>query len=62
MDDTAVWSNMVGNTNKNFTNYKNSVLVSRGLAAKADGTKMKTYIVLKAGKQKAATLGERFET
>ena len=60
-DDTAVWSHMVGNTDKNSTDYKDSVQVSRWLAAKADGTKMKTCVVFKAAKRKAATSSERFE-
>ena len=59
MDETAVWSDMVGNTTTNSTGAEEVALKSTGnekvrvsvcLTAKADGTKMNPFIVFKGAK------------
>ena len=59
MGETAVWSDMVGNTTTNSTGAKEVALKSTGnekvrasvcLTAKADGTKMNPFIVFKGVK------------
>ena len=70
MDDTAVWSDMVGNTTINSTGPKGVALKSTGnekvrvsvcLTAKADGTKMDPFIVFKGAKRESAVLNDRFK-
>ena len=70
MDETAVWSDMVGNVTVNATGAKDVPLKSTGnekvrvsvcLTAKADGTKLKPFIVFKGAKREAAALNEEFK-
>ena len=70
MDETAVWSDMVGNKTINSTGAKEVALKSTGnekvrvsvcLTAKADGTKMNPFIVFKGTKRESAVLNDRFK-
>ena len=70
MEETAVWSDMVGNTTINSTGAKEVALKSTGnekvrvsvcLTAKADGTKMNPFIVFKGAKRELAVLNDRFK-
>ena len=70
MDETAVCSDMVGNTTINSTVAKEVALKSTGnekvrvsvcLTAKADGTKMNPFIVFKGAKRELAVLNDRFK-
>ena len=63
MDETAVWSDMVGNTTVNATGSKDIPLKSTGnekvrvtvcLTAKADGTRMKPFIIFQGAKREVA--------
>ena len=69
MDETAVWSDMVGNTTINLTSAKEVALkstcnekvrVSVCLTAKADGTKMNPFIVFKGAKRESTVLNVSF--
>ena len=71
MDETPVWVDMVGNTTVNKTGAKDVVLKSTGnekvrvticLAAKADGTKLKPFIVFAGAKRESRLLDEDFKT
>ena len=70
MDETAVWSDMAGNTTINSTGAKEVALKSTGnekvrvsvcLTAKVDGTKMNLFIFFKGAKRKSAVLKDRFK-
>ena len=70
MDETAVWSDMVGNTTVNATGSKDIPLKSTGnekvrvtvcLTAKADGTRMKPFIIFQGAKREVAVLNEEFK-
>ena len=70
MSETAVWSDMVGNTTINSTVAKEVALKSAGnekvcvsvcLTAKADGTKMNPFIVFKGAKRESAVLNDHFK-
>ena len=70
MDETAVWSDMVGNTTINSTGAKEVALKSTGnekvrvsicLTTKADGMKMNPSIVFKGAKQESAVLNDCFK-
>ena len=71
MDETAVWSDMVGNTTVNSKGAKEVALKSTGnekvrvsvcLTAKADGTKMKPFIVFKGAKRESAAINDEFKS
>ena len=71
MDETAVWSDMVGNTTVNSKGAKGVALkstsnekvrVSVCLTAKADGTKMKPFIVFKGAKRESAAINDEFKS
>ena len=70
MDETAVWSDMVGNTTVNATGSKDIPLKPTGnekvrvtvcLTAKADGTRMKPFIIFQGAKREVAVLNEEFK-
>ena len=70
MDETAVWSDMVGNVTVDTTGTKDVSLKSTGnekvkvrvcLTAKADGTKLKPFIVFQSAKHEATALNKEFE-
>ena len=70
MDETAVWSDMVGNVTVDTTGTKDVPLKSTGnekvkvrvcLTAKADGTKLKPFIVFQSAKHEATALNKEFE-
>ena len=70
MDETAVWSDMVGNVTVDTTGTKDlphkstgneKVKVSVCLTAKADGTKLKPFIVFQGAKREATALNEEFK-
>ena len=70
MDETAVWSDMVGNTTINSTGAKEVALKSTGnekvrvsvcLIEKADGTKMNPFRVFKGAKRESAILNDCFK-
>ena len=70
MDETAVWSDMVGNVTVDTTGTKDVPLKSTGnekvkvsvcLTAKADGTKLKPFIVFQGAKREATALNEEFK-
>ena len=58
MDETAVWSDMVGNMTVDTTMKKNVPLKS---TAKAEGTELKPFIVFKGAKHEAAALNKEFK-
>ena len=69
MDETPVWSDMVGTTTVTRKGSSEVVLKSIGhekarvsvcLTAKADGTKMKPFIVFKGAKREVAKLNDEF--
>ena len=68
MDEIVVWSDMVGNLTVDTTGTKTlkptsdkKVKVSVCLTAKADGTKLKPFIVFQGAKREAAALNEEFK-
>ena len=70
MDKTAIWSDMVGNVTVNTTGTKYVHLKSAGnekvkvrvcLTAKADGTKLKPFIVFQGTKHEATALNKEFK-
>ena len=70
MDETGVWSDMVGNTTINSTGAKDVALKSNGnkkvrvsvcLTAKADGMKMNPFIIFKGAKRESAVLNDRLK-
>ena len=70
MDETAVWSDMVGNTTINSTgakrsgtkiNWQKKVRVSVCLTAKADGMKINPFIVFNGAKRELALLNDCFK-
>ena len=70
MDKTAVWSDMVGDVTVDTTATKDVLLkstrnekvkVSVCLTAKADGTKLKPFIVFQGAKREATALNEGFK-
>ena len=69
MDKTAFWSDKVGNVTIDTTGTKDVPLKSSGnekfkvsvcSTAKADGTKLKPFIVFQCAKREATTLNEEF--
>ena len=67
MDETAVWSDMIGNVTVDTTGTKDVPLKSTGnekfkvsvcLTAKADGTKLKPLIVFQGAKREETALNE----
>ena len=70
MDETAVWSDMVGNVTVDSTGTKDVPLKSTGngkvkvsvcLTAKSDGTKSKPFVVFQGAKCEATALNEEFK-
>ena len=70
MDKTAVWSDMVEDVTVDTTGTKDVLLKSTGnekvkvsacLTAKADGTKLKPFIVFQGAKREATALNEGFK-
>ena len=70
MDETPVWADMVSSTTVNKTGQKDVMLKTTGhekvrvtvcLAAKADGIKLKPYIVFSGAKRESAALNEEFK-
>ena len=70
MDETAIWSDMVGNVMVDTTETKDVPIKSTGnekvkvsvcLTAKADGTKLKPFIVFQGAKREATALNEEFK-
>ena len=70
MDETAVWSDMVGNVTVDTNGTKDVPLKSTGnekitvsvcLTAKADGTKLKHFIVFQGVKREATALNKEFK-
>ena len=70
MDETAVWSDMVGNATIHSTGAKEVALKSTGnekvrvsvcLTSKTDGTKMNPFIVFKGAKRELAVLNDHFK-
>ena len=71
MDETAVWSDMVGNVTVDTTGTKDVLLKSTGnekvkvsvcLNAKANGTKLKPFIVFQGANPEATALNEEFKS
>ena len=71
MDETSVWNVMVSNTTINKQGAKfvclkttghEKYMVSICLAAKADETKLKSFVVFSAPKQESELLDEEFES
>ena len=69
MDETPVWQDMVGSTTVSKVGSQDVVLKSTGhekarvsvcLTARADGTKLKPFIVFKGVKREVATLNQEF--
>lgn len=69
MDETAVWKDMLSSTTVDKVGSKTVAINTTGhekekvtvcLAAKADGTKLKLFIVFTAGKRECAVLNEQF--
>lgn len=69
MDETAVWKDMLSSTTVDKVGSKTVSIKTTGhekekvtvcLAEKADGTKLKPFIVLTAGKRECAALAEQF--
>ena len=73
MDEMPVWVDMVGTTTVNATGARDVILKSTGhenvrvsvcfkaKAAKADGTKLKPFIVFAGAKREANNLNDEFE-
>ena len=70
MDETLVWCDMISETTVNKSGKKTVTLkttgheksrVSVGLAAKADGTKLKPMVVFKGTKREVAALNQEFK-
>ena len=71
MDETSVWNVMVSNTTINKQGAKfvclkttghEKYMVSICLAAKADETKLKSFVVFSAPKRESELLDEEFES
>ena len=68
MDETSIWNNMVSNTaiNKQGVylrkNRHEKCMICVCLAAKADGTKLKPFVVFCAAKRESKSLGEEFKS
>ena len=71
MDETPVWADMVSNTTVNKTGQKDVILKTTGhekvrvsvcLAAKADGTKLRPFIVFGGAKRESAALNKEYKT
>ena len=71
MDETPVWSDMVSETTVDTTGKKTVTLkttgheksrVSVGLAAKADGTKLKLMTVFKGAKREVAAFHQEIKS
>ena len=69
MDETAVWSDMVGNVTVDTTGTKDAPLKSNGnkkvkvnvcLKPKAEETKLKPFIVFQGAKHEATALNKEF--
>ena len=69
MDETPVWQDMIGTTTVSKVGSQDVVLKSTGhekarvlvcLTARADGTKLKLFIVFKGAKREVATLNQEF--
>ena len=69
MDETPVWADMVSSTTVNKTGQKEIMLKTTGhekvrvsvcLAAKADGSKLKPFIVFVGAKRESAALNKDF--
>ena len=70
MNETTVWSDMVGNTTVNATGAKGMPLKSTGnekvcisicLTVKVDGMKMKPFVIFQGAKWEDAALNENFK-
>ena len=70
MDETAVWSDMVGNVTVDTTGTQDVPLKSTGngkvkvsecLTTKVDGTKLKPFIVFQGANREATALNEEFK-
>jgi len=70
MDETPVWADMVSNTTVNKTGQKDVTLKTTGhekvrvtvcLAAKADGTKLRPFIVFGGAKRESAALNNEYK-
>ena len=70
MDETPVWVDIFGTTKVNETGEKDVILKSTGhekvrvsvcLATKADGTKLKPFIVFVGAKQEENNLNDEFK-
>ena len=70
MDETAVWSDMVGNVTVETTGTKDvplkstkneKVKVSVRLTTKTNGTKLKPFIVFQGAKREATALNKEFK-
>ena len=71
MDETSVWNDMMSNTTIDKqgansvclkTTGHEKCMVSVCLAAKADGTKLKPFVVFRAVKRESKSLDEEFES
>ena len=71
MDETPVWLNMVSDTTVDKTGARTVTMKSAGhekcrvsvcLTAKADGSKLKPFIVFKNAKRETKTLNDKFKT
>ena len=71
MDETSIWNDMVSNTTIDKQGVKSVCLkttghekymVSVGLAAKADGTKLQSFVVFCAAKRESKSLEEEFKS
>ena len=71
MDETPVWSDMISDTTVHKTGDKTVTMKTTGheklrvsvcLTAKADGTKLKPFIVFKGAKRESKALNDEFKT
>ena len=66
MDKTSAWNDMVSNTTIDEQGVKTTghekCMVSVCLAAKADGTKLKPFVVFCAAKRESKSPDEEFES
>ena len=71
MDETSIWNDMMFNTKIDKQGAKSVFLKTTGhencivsvcLAAKADGTKLKPFVVFRAAKRESKSLDEEFES
>ena len=71
MDETSVWNDIVSNITIDKLRAKSACMKTTGhenfmvsvcLATKADGTKLKPFVVFRAAKRESTSLDEEFES